>query len=355
MTIPARPFQQSTAKVYEITSGSLICLRCKAQFPILAGVALVVDDVQQYLIDHVKGISKRVCDSEIPERYRSDYLESKAEIQSEHIESDLEADRVNALYLMNHYLRVEPEDTESHWWKPATGGGSAVIDSLIRAHWNHGPFEQIGEWVSELSKAKQGGDAVELGCGVGGLYPLLRPLLNSYLGVDSSFAGIALARHLALGMPYRGTIRIPEDLLNGPVSRKIKMPIPKAWDGQADFIVGDFEGSAVKTAHWDLAIALNTIDMMDEPFQLAQLQYDLLKKGGVCIQSCPYIWFEGVARKLRAELPKEIRDSARAVEWLYEKAGFKLEMRKDELTWLFFKHVRQMEIYSVHLFAARKV
>ena len=61
-----------------------------------------------------------------------------------------------------------------------------------------------------------------------------------------------------------------------------------------------------------------------------------------------------VARKLRARLPREIQDSARAAEWLYERAGFGIQARLDQVPWLFFKHARQLEIYSVHLFMARR-
>ena len=94
--------------------------------------------------------------------------------------------------------------------------------------------------------------------------------------------------------------------------------------------------------------------MLNDPIKLPQLQSELLKKGGIAIQSCPYIWHESIARKLRKKLPSEISTSARAVEWLYEKAGFQLKEKLDHLPWLFFKHARQLEIYSVHLFLAQK-
>ena len=118
-------------------------------------------------------------------------------------------------------------------------------------------------------------------------------------------------------------------------------------------MVGELESAPVARGQWDLSIALNAIDMLEEPERLPELQRELLKKGGLAIQSCPYIWHEAVARKLRARLPGEIRDSAGAAEWLYARAGFKLEARQDHVPWLFFKHVRQLEIYSVHLFRAR--
>lgn len=345
-------------EVFETSFGHLECQKCQARFPILAGVAIVVDDVRAYLLSHVKGISQIIEDKEIPSEYRREFLDAKAEIQAEHIEEDLEAQRVNALYLMNHYLRVQDVSAEGGvpWWSPLAGPASPIIDALIREHWDRGPFAQIEHWVGSLGKGKHPRrHAVELGCGVGGLYIRLKKHLASYLGVDSSFASIALARHLALGMPYRGSIRIPGDLLQGSLSRSVQIAGATSYDGQADFIVGDLENLPLTNAQWDLAIALNAIDMLDQPSQLPRLKYDLLKEKGTAIQSCPYIWHETVSRKLRAGLPREIRDSARAVEWLYEKAGFKVGDKVDHLPWLFYKHLRQLEIYSVHLFTAEKM
>ncbi|MGZ3686774.1 MAG: methyltransferase domain-containing protein [Bdellovibrionota bacterium] len=342
----------AASEVKEIRSGSLTCTGCQAQYPILAGVAILVEEVHEYLLAHVKGISKLVPDAEIHPEILPDYLDAKAELQSEHIEEDLEAERVNALYLMNHYLRVSG-GAEADWWKPRGSAGSPLIDELVRNYWDHGPFAQIGKWVSELFP-QGGAHAVELGCGVGGLHSVIAPFAASYLGVDSSFASVALGRHLVLGVPYRGELRIPGDLLEGGVSREVRIPVPDSFDGRADLVVGDFVNPPVQEGHWDLTLALNAIDMMDEPRELPELQYRLLKNEGIAVSSCPYIWHEEVARALRAKLPGGIRDSAQAAEWLYRESGFEITERVEHLPWLFLKHLRQLEIYSVHLFTARK-
>jgi SAM-dependent methyltransferase len=345
----------SSPEVFEVRTGSLKCQLCQAEFPILAGVALLVEDVRIYLLTHVKGIAQVVSDSEIPRSYLKEFLEAKAEIQNEHIEEDLEAQRVNALYLMNHYLRVKnTSQNEKPWWKPQKGEGSPLIESLIQDYWDRGPFSKIEEWTKDLLRERAVQDALELGCGVGGLYSALKGGLGSYLGVDSSFASIAWARHLNLGVPHRSSILIPGDLLQGSVSRKVQFPHAESFDGSADFIVGDVENIPLREAQWDLVLALNAIDMLDVPSALPKLKKNLLKERGIAIQSCPYVWHERVAKKLRSLLPKEIQDSAKAVEWLYEKEGFKIEKAVSHLPWLFFKHLRQIEIYSVHLFLAKK-
>ncbi|OFZ54065.1 MAG: hypothetical protein A2428_00810 [Bdellovibrionales bacterium RIFOXYC1_FULL_54_43] len=346
------------AEVQEVRTGRLECGRCKAKFPILAGVALLVPDVRLFLLQHVKGISKTVADQEIPREYRREFIAAKAQIETEHIEEDLEAERVNALYLMNHYLRVHDSGSLKYpWWKPLSGAASPVIDCVVREYWDHGPFARIEQWIGRMAKKDSEGVCgalVELGCGVGGLYPVLKPFLSYYLGVDSSFSSIMLARHFALGMPYAGSIGIPEDLLHGPVSREINLAPATPAGGQADFVAGDLDALPVKSGEWDVSIALNTIDMLERPSALPEIQRDLLADGAIAIQSCPYIWHEAAASQIREVLPSRISDSASAVEWLYEQAGFAMEERFHHVPWLFFKHVRQLEIYSVHMFLARK-
>lgn len=347
-----------TQNVFEVTSGHLDCQTCRSRYPILGGVAIIVEDVLGYLLAHVKGISQRVSDEEIPAELLEPYLEAKAEIQQEHIEEDLEAERVIALYVMNHYLRTEGSDP---WWRPLShpqlskdDPGSEVIDALMKRYWDHGPFEKISEWVKDLGQAPF--SLVELGCGVAGLYRTLNShrLLKSYLGVDSSFASVAVGRHLALGVPLQGKVLFPEDLLKGAVSRKIQLPKPTVFDGTGDLIVGDLERLPLVAELWDLSVALNTIDMLDEPALLPQTQYSLLRKGGAAIQSCPYVWAESVAKRLRARVPKSSQSSALAVEWIYQQAGFSVDRTVEHLPWLFFKHLRQLELYSVHLFLASK-
>ncbi len=345
-------------EVFEVRSGTLQCTHCQAKYPILGGVAVVVENVRQYLVEHVKGISKLVSEDELPKEFRKDFSEAIEEIQTEHIEEDLEADRVNALYLMTHYLNTAGSQKGIAWWAPESGEGSPLIASLVKQHWDQGPFAQIKKWVGELASKKTELNAVELGCGVGGLFPVLRAHLKSYLGVDSSFASIALARHIALGFAYEGEIKVPEDLLKGSVSRKVQLAKVSykevCKEGSVDFVVGDFEHPPLQKGRWNLSIALNAIDMLDRPEVLPRLQCDLLNAEGIAIQSCPYIWHEAVSRKLRARLPKGIVTSSKAVEWLYTQVGFEIEKSVEHVPWLFFKHVRQLEIYSVHMFQGRR-
>lgn len=343
-----RTYSCGTPEVFDVITGALECTSCENRYPILAGVAVLTSDIEEFIFNHIKGILKLVPEADIPLQYLEIFKEARDELEDlgdEHIEEDLESDRVTALYLMTHYLNSSQVTSPS-----------PLIQDLLKKHWDHGPFDQIKKWIPKSKPS----DVVELGCGVGGLATLLRPNLKSYLGVDSSFVSIALARHLNLGTPYPGAkLKVPEDLLHGSLSRDLPFPAAATFDGTIDFVVADFTEPPLLLEQWDVSIALNTIDMMEEPQDLPKAQYQLIRKGGLAIQSCPYIWHEIVATELRQQLPDHSRvgikyDSARAVEWLYEQTGFTLLEKIDHLPWLFFKHNRQLEIYSVHLFLAQK-
>ncbi len=335
----------------DIKYGSLSCLKCKTEYPILAGVAIIVPKVREYLLAHVKGISKHVPDLQIPKEFRKEFIAYRKQVDEEPIEIDLESDRVNALYLMNHYLSVQ--DSKFEWWKNPHAETSPVIESLVKQYWDQGPFAKVKEWIEGAP------EVIELGCGVGGLWSKIREQVKSYLGVDNAFQSIILARHLNLGIELKQDLRIPSDLLQGVLSQEFPAEYRKNdirnSDGSLDFVVGDIESPPLAKNFWDVCISLNTIDMLEEPKLLAQVQKEHIKTKGLAIQSGPYIWNEKVSRRIRSQIPKDVADSASAIEWLYTKAGFEMVKVQDHIPWLFFKHGRQLELYSVHMFLAQKL
>ncbi len=333
-------------KTTEITSGTLFCKKCKSCFPILAGIAIIVSDIASYLIEHVKGISRVVPDSLIPKQFLADYLEAKSQLQQEHIDEDLESERVVSLYFMNQYF-----ESKQDWYHSTSGKTNELIQSLIKEYWDQSPLSIISKWIREIKDQPQ--NILELGCGVGSLANKLKNNSDFYLGVDSSFASVALARYLNLGSNHPDKIKIPNELLNGSISHPIKPLCKKYFDEKCDFIVCDIEKLPIINNTFNLSIALNAIDMLYDPTTLPKIQNKVTIKNGYSIQSSPYIWHEQIAKSLKKNIPKNITDSAQAVQWLYEKSDFKILKSIENHPWLFFKNVRQLEIYSVHLFLSQ--
>jgi SAM-dependent methyltransferase len=326
----------------------------------LGGVAVLIPESGDYLLAHIKGISREVAEKDFPSAFRKQMIQAKREIENEHIEEDLESERVNALYLMTHYLRANgaPE-----WWRSVSSAPSAEIEELVRKYWDHGPFERIKLGLTAVL-GKKSGSFVELGCGVGGLLQAVSSNLSKYLGVDSSFASIALARRIALGANSGGdangsSFRVPGDLLQGNVSVDVKKRVldeakksGSARKFDADFIVGDATLPPLKNGIWDICASVNMIDMLDEPELLPKIQKKLIHDRGLAIQSSPYVWHPEVSKALRKKCPAA-KSSADAVASLYTRQGFEILKSEEQVPWVFFKHVRQVELYSVHLIFAQ--
>ncbi len=322
----------------DILWGEVACVSCEDRYPILAGVLLYVDDVENALIQHIKGIMSLVPDERIPREHLATFQEARESLTEdgffdEGLEEDLEAERVNALYVMNHYLGAAQV--------PATG--NPIVDELVSRHWEQGPLQMTADWIKKKGCKR----VVEFGSSVGGIAQRLAGSVDEYLGIDSSFVSVALARHLALGASYPHPIRIPGDLIHGPVSISPELPAP-GWAGvdQADFILADIHDLAIEPGSFDVSVALGLIDMLDEPGVLVFRQREVLASGGVAIQAGPYIWHVPVARAFQDRYPG--MSSAQAVQALYQGGGFTPGESLDAVPWVFFKHLRQVEVYSVH-------
>ena len=350
----------------DIQYGELLCVECEADYPILAGVALLVPDVEGYLLEHIQGVSSIVREGDFPKEYRTSMKQAARELRElgpEHIEDGLESDRINALYLTNHYL--EGADVAQRLEKE--GAISPVIKKMILDYWDQGPMSRVAQIISESPRKHQSSSAdsetlVELGCGVGGLARSVQKAGVRYLGIDSSFLSIWHARRLNSG--HAEKIKTPGDLLHGPQTIEFSVgptglgsspPDLRAVD--SDFIVGQIDIPPILAGAFDWSLSLNTMDMLEEPARLPFAQWVALKSGGQAIQTCPYIWHPEIARQLRDWASTQAipdRASTSVVQALYERQGFRVTEQDCHVPWLFLKHARQLEIYDVHVLTALK-
>ena len=325
----------------DVLYGEIFCKDCGKSSPILAGVALLVDDAEEYIYQHTKGIRRYLDTTHLPKIYRDAYDTALGEIDENETQEDLETERVTALYIMNHYL------SSQDFWNTEN---SPAINELISKYWDHGPFTVIEKNLKELSPEKH--DLIELGCGVGGLCSKLSTRLNSYMGVDDSFSSIAFARSLYCTQTDHLDASIPQDLIHGHLSKAVRVRKQPTDAIDLDFIVSNIEKPALKKNNYTLSAALNLIDMLYEPEKLPGLQKEFLRDGGLAIQSSPYIWHESISRQLREDFTST--NSHELIAKLYEKNGLRITKSLPHNPWLFFKHFRQVELYSTHILFAQK-
>jgi SAM-dependent methyltransferase len=323
----------------EISYGTVQCINCSLEFPILAGVLILVKDLENYFFEHIAGISRFVSLKDIPKKLKPTYqaaLREYKNFEEEHIAEHIESERINALYLITHFAKNDQLCFED-----------LLLKELVEKHWNENPFQKI---KNHLPKNKS--SLLELGCSVGGLLQYVHASLESYLGVDNSFTSVFYARHFNLGVPLHDPFLIPADLIHGAISKTISFKTLSFENHDFDFIVCDLsESNPIKEKKWNFCAALNVIDMLPQPAELPQLQSEVLVNGGIAIQSSPYIWHPTVARNFKAN---KTLTSDQVVESLYKDAGFHITKNFKHCPWLFYKNLRQIELYSVHLFFAEK-
>jgi SAM-dependent methyltransferase/uncharacterized protein YbaR (Trm112 family) len=338
-------------KIGDFSYGTLVCQACASEYPILAGVPILVIDPEAYLLEHVKGVSRWVPDEKIPKRIRAEFQKLKKFYQREHIEEDLESERVTILYWMNHYLKA----------KEVLGlVENSTFRQLVSEYWDHGPLDWIGTQINQQPKIRT---VVELGCGLGGLAARLTVPGIQYLGVDSSFASVAWAQHLYLGRDKnRWVTKVPKDLLAGPQTAEVVANgyfQNQAAAVHADFVVGDLERPPIVDHSFDAVAVLNAIDMLEHPELLPVTMKKLVTQKGFAFHSAPYVWHEKVAKRIRKNPPKTSEklltpdSSSRWVDAWFEQCGLRLKRSEANLNWLFLKHSRQLEIYSAHTILAQ--
>lgn len=302
----------------DVRSGRVSCDECTESFPIHEGVLIWMSHPDGYLREHV----------------------TERDSGEQHIDESLESDRVTALYWLGHYVSAR----ELLASQPKM---SAALKALIKKYWDHGPMQRLAKL---FRSEKYLGSLLEIGCGSGGLSQILGSQVTSYLGIDTSYQGVARAREILL--KDRNEYPAPGDLIHGSLSASIRAGTRARPPKDCDFIVMDAEAGGLKSKQWDFVAAFNVIDMLHEPRQLFQLQKNLLTDRGLAISSSPYIWHPATARSLK---PKKGESSPDRVIRLAKAEGF-LKILHDvrDIPWLFFKNINQIEIYNVHLLVVRR-
>jgi hypothetical protein len=357
----------------DIEWGFLKCDVEGERFPILGGVAILVEDVAGYIRMHARGIRGTLDQSRTPEEF-APILANCDEAPLAYQDWALESEEVNSLYLASHYLDGSQV--------AALGTFHPAFEDLIRSHWD-GPAHYLhrvfSQWTRPLSTL------LDMGCSVGGALMRARQFSRFSLGIDQCFRSIFTARSLNCRSAAEQLVDFRPDLLAPTQRLRLDMQ-PHPSGNLVDFVVGDILHPPVAMNHWDTALSLNVLDVLPEPEKLPQVQAKLLrsakgadarrqtmeelasswgdvldtepvlrefrKSGGTVIHSCPYQWSLDLLPDLRSKLPSQSYTSAQATEWLYRQCGFQVRESLQHLPWLFFEHERRLDLYSAHMLIA---
>jgi SAM-dependent methyltransferase len=331
--------QDKPGHTQDIEWGFLECDVDGERFPILGGVAILVEHIADYIRMHARGIRGTLDQSRTPEEF-APILANCDEAPLAYQDWALESEEVNSLYLASHYLDGSQV--------AALGSFHPAFEDLIRSHWD-GPAQYLhrvfSQWTRPLSTL------LDMGCGVGGALMRARQFSRFSLGIDQCFRSIFTARSLNCRSAAEQLVDFRPDLLAPTQRLRVDMQ-PHPSGNLVDFVVGDILHPPVAMNHWDTTLSLNVLDVLPEPEKLPQVQENILRSGGTVIHSCPYQWSLDLLPDLRSKLPSQTCTSAQATEWLYRQCGFQVRESLQHLPWLFFEHERRLDLYSAHMMIA---
>jgi len=132
----------------------------------------------------------------------------------------------------------------------------------------------------------KGSRALDLGCGVGRSTFELRRGYDEVLGIEYSKAFVEICCYLqrnstlAYQVPMEGALTIPATATISPHNSTIH------------FSHGDASNLPNELANFDLLLAANLIDRLNDPFSFLRRLPSLVSSGGLLVITSPYTWME---------------------------------------------------------------
>jgi len=327
----------------EILEGILRCNRCKAEYPILLGIPILMENIKKYLREnyyYLTGVSR--LNGNLSQKMHS-YLMSQ-------ILLTLKSPKEKLFPKQRRYNR----NTASNFLR---GSGSSLLnhyDNLMdivnkdeplydffHRYAQKSPYLVLEEMAQKYANGKE--IAVEVGCGVGGLTAKLSRFYNFAYGVDTSLEILLLARRIIKGLPEGlNKYRIYQER-NKYYFRSINIKKGK----NVEFICASGNSLPFRDKSIDAVCSCNLIDVVKEPRVLLQEKIRILKNKGMFLISDPYDFqpsrmkeFPGQRRKPAIEVIKEgIKKKIKIVE------------ERDNIPWITRSYKRNYGIYFNHCLA----
>lgn len=265
----------------EITEGFLTCQRCKREFPIISGVAILTPEPQAHISRFYQSILASTMEHGYLSETMLDYMKSfNCEFP---VAAQMDNNRGNyGMYIHNHFPEMDVDDDP--------------IDTEFRNYLLHIKENNYQNSLLKMIDALPGGRklAIDIGCNVGGLTSELSARFESVIGFDYSFHSTLLARKILLHKPERlRQYKIFKDL-NSVETKNLGSKLVS----NVEFVVANALHPPLPSACADLVNSANVIDEIDSASLFIREKSRLAKPGGfisLCtsfsIPGLPLPWF----------------------------------------------------------------
>ncbi len=326
----------------ELVEGVLKCNRCRLEYPVILGVALLETDLQSYLSvfwSEIESCAAAVPDTPLSRSMRT-YLGVPSAF-SGHSGPPPELDRslewTTSPYLQAHYDRESlGEDLPEGWWRDAVG-----LHSLDYRN----PYSYLLEAARQLSGSPGAGLAVEVGTSVGRGSAELAGCYAYSVGVDRSFRAILTARRRLLSRPAP----LNEYQVQTEKGRwePRQLPVLPAIPN-LDFVVASGAALPVAAGAASCGAALNVLCAVSAPLALLEELSRVLRRGGALLVSSPF-WSDSEAdggSPFALGGPELLHEAVRP--------GFDIVAEDDMVPWVLRLAKRRWNVYLCHCVVATK-
>ncbi len=282
--------------------GMLICQDCKAKYPIIDGIAIIVENFSNYCSERTTAFGKWLL-----------------EVQSEQLRNYLKdvANTIDNKNIKNNRYEMEGQYYQSYKWLHNENFESDKFLLLMR--WKIKPSDVYKKLTSSVIFNPEG-MALDLGCALGLLTFELSKKFSFVFGVDLSFAFVREAR------------------------KKMK----ELRITNVEFIVSDVLKVPFKSHKFDLVFGLNIIEFTPMTELLKEV-HEVLKPHCNLIITSPYDY--------NREYQPDISMDENLVRKIVEKNGFEIAIRTKKesfIPWILKINERTYLFYFLDLIEAKK-
>jgi len=318
-----------------MTEAVLRCQQCGAAYPVICGVAVVMDNIQAWLRSnyyHVLsgahkagGISEPLCT----------WLESFGwHLTNQPSNNYYESPRWINIFTATHYDSVQAGADDTTDIGRLLAGQPSVFEVVVDLLGQHLP--------GRVEKA------LDVGTNVGGMAWRVAAFADSVLGLDTAFNCVLTARRVQQGRPK--PIAHYNRYMDGQrYDRRDIGPFP----GNTEFMVASASPPPLDE-RYGLITVLNVIDCVPDPEAFLSYLYDALEPGGHMLVTSPYSWGSDdvpVDRWIGGAAGQS--SSAALVEFLGN-LGLEIVVERDNVPWVLREHQRWYRLFYNHCVLARK-
>lgn len=193
------------------------------------------------------------------------------------------------------------------------------------------------------------GQALDLGCSVGGLTYRLARLSQFVYGLDYSFCAVLTARRVLLAQPDPQT----SYRLHFEGAFYEERPLAVERPGNVELIVASADCLPFSAESFDTVTCPNLIDVMSDPNRLLDSVDSALRSGGIFIETDPYEW-ETTRSPLEQWFGARPGEASAEATRTAIRKRFSLLAEQDMVPWVLREYNRFFKLYLNHHLITRK-